>query len=91
LLKRRFFVTGEGSVRLRVDGYVSAAITLSNSPQEVDLPILRPSTGEIKQNIVVEGKAPFVILTTDYVDFQQGLTVEGRSEFDIWWAPLKNC
>ena len=53
--------------------------------------MLRPSVGEIKQNIVVEGKAPYVILTTDF-DFQQGLTVDGRSDFEIWWGtPLKNC
>jgi hypothetical protein len=88
---RRFFVTGEGSVRVRADNYVSPSISLSNTPQLVELPMLRPSEGEVKQHIVVEGKAPFVILTTDF-DFTQGLQVDGKSDFDIWWGtPLKNC
>lgn len=88
---RRFFVTGEGSVRVRADSYVSPSISLSNTPQLVELPMLRPSEGEVKQHIVVEGKAPFVILTTDF-DFTQGLQVDGKSDFDIWWGtPLKNC
>jgi hypothetical protein len=91
LLPRRFFVTGSGTVRLRAEGYVSPTIVLSGSAQEVDLPQRRPAVGEVLQNIVVEGKADFILLTTDYVDYRQGLRVNGVENFDIYWAPLKSC
>jgi hypothetical protein len=90
VLPRRFFVSGTGTVRLRADGYLSRTIALSDSPQEIDLPQRRPMTGEVKQNIVVEGKSDFVLLTTDY-DFKQGLNVDGTSDFDIYWVPPENC
>lgn len=90
VLPRRFFVTGSGTVRLRADGFVSRNVALSDVPQEVDLPQRRPMTGEIQQNIVVEGQANFMLLTTDY-DFKQGLRVNGASNFDIYWVPPANC
>jgi hypothetical protein len=91
LLQRRFYITGQGTVRLRADGYVSPTISLSDTPQVVDLPMLRPTQGEADQKIVFEGNAPFLILTTDYVDFHQGLTVNGRTNYDMTWVALKNC
>ncbi len=90
VLPRRFFVTGSGTVRVRADGFVSRNVALSDVPQEVDLPQRRPMTGEVQQNIVVEGQANFVLLTTDY-DFKQGLRVNGTSNFDIFWVPPANC
>jgi hypothetical protein len=91
LLHRRFYMTGQGTIRLRTDGYVSQPISLGDTPQVVDLPMLRPTQGEAEQKFVFEGKAPFLILTTDYVDFHQGLTVDGSTDYDMTWAPLKNC
>jgi hypothetical protein len=90
VLPRRFFVTGTGTVHLRADGFVSRNVALSDVPQEVDLPQRRPMTGEVQQNIVVEGQASFILLTTDY-DFKQGLRVNGASNFDIYWVPPANC
>lgn len=90
VLPRRFFVTGSGTVHLRADGFVSRNVALSDIPQEVDLPQRRPMTGEVQQNIVVEGQASFILLTTDY-DFKQGLRVNGTSNFDIYWVPPANC
>ena len=91
LLHRRFYMTGHGTIRLRTDGYISPMISLGDTPQMVDLPMLRPTQGEAEQKFVFEGKAPFLILTTDYVDFHQGLTVDGSTDYDMTWAPLKNC
>jgi hypothetical protein len=91
LLHRRFYMTGQGTIRLRADGYISPPISLGDTPQVVDLPMLRPTQGEAEQKFVFEGKAPFLILTTDYVDFHQGLTVDGSTDYDMTWAPLKNC
>jgi hypothetical protein len=91
LLHRRFYVTGQGTIRLRTAGYVSPPISLGDTPQLVDLPMLRPTQGEAEQKFVFEGKAPFLILTTDYPDFHQGLTVNGSTDYDMTWAPLKNC
>jgi hypothetical protein len=91
LLHRRFYLTGQGTIRLRTDGYISPAISLGDTPQMVDLPMLRPTQGEAEQKFVFEGKAPFLILTTDYADFHQGLTVNGSTDYDMTWVPLKNC
>jgi hypothetical protein len=91
LLHRRFYMTGQGTIRLRTDGYVSPPISLGDTPQLVDLPMLRPTQGEAEQKFVFEGKAPFLILTTDYADFHQGLTVNGSTDYDMTWVPLKNC
>lgn len=91
LLHRRFYMTGQGTIRLRTAGYVSPPISLSDTPQLVDLPMLRPTQGEAEQKFVFEGKAPFLILTTDYADFHQGLTVNGSTDYDMTWVPLKNC
>jgi hypothetical protein len=91
LLHRRFYMSGQGTVRLRTAGYVSPAISLSDTPQVVDLPMLRLTQGEAEQKFVFEGKAPFLILTTDYIDFRQGLTVDGSIDYDMTWQPLKNC
>jgi hypothetical protein len=91
LLHRRFYMTGQGTIRLRTDGYVSPVISLSDTPQMVDLPMLRPTQGGAEQQFVFEGKAPFVILTTDYADFRQGLTIDGRFDYDMTWLPLKSC
>jgi hypothetical protein len=83
-------MTRQGTVRLRTAGYVSSVISLSDTPQVVDLPMLRPTQGEAEQKFVFEGKAPFLILTTDYVDFRQGLTVDGSTDYDMTWQPLTN-
>jgi hypothetical protein len=91
LLHRRFYMTGQGTIRLRTDGYISPPISLGDTPQLVDLPMLRPTQGEAEQKFVFEGKAPFLILTTDYADFHQGLTVNGSTDYDMTWVPLKNC
>jgi hypothetical protein len=91
LLHRRFYMTGQGTIRLRTDGYISPAISLGDTPQMVELPMLRPTQGEAEQKFVFDGKAPFLILTTDYVDFHQGLTVNGSTDYDMTWVPLKNC
>ena len=58
LLHRRFYMTGQGTIRLRTAGYVSPPISLSDTPQLVDLPMLRPTQGEAEQKFVFEGRLP---------------------------------
>jgi hypothetical protein len=90
---RKFYVAGNGIIRIYASGYVSQVVTLGPYPQEVAFPIARPASGvPAPDTIVVEGRAGAVIMTTDVPGFRQVMSnLRGSSSFEIRWLPLRTC
>jgi hypothetical protein len=90
---RKFYVAGNGIIRIYASGYVSQVVTLGPYPQEVAFPIVRPASGvPAPDTVVVEGRAGTVIMTTDVPGFRQVLSnLRGSSSFEIRWLPLRTC
>ena len=78
---RKFYVAGNGIIRIYASGYVSQVVTLGPYPQEVAFPIARPASGvPAPDTILVEGRAGAVIMTTDVPGFRQVMAADrGRS------------
>jgi hypothetical protein len=90
---RKFYVAGNGVIRIHAGDYVSPPVTLGPYAQEVVFPVSRPSPGtEAVDRIVVEGRASTVVMTSDLPGFRQVFNgLRGSSSFDARWAPLRNC
>jgi hypothetical protein len=93
LAQRKFYVAGNGIVRIHAGEYVSAPVTLGPYPQTVAFPASRPAPGtEAPQTIVVEGSASTVVMTSDLPGFRRVITgLRGESSFTAKWQPLGNC
>lgn len=83
--------TGGGTVRLRADGYLSAPIQLSATPQEVVFPAARPTAGFVEEVITVEGKASNVVISSSLTNLRKELDVAGVAAFNLRWLPMKTC
>jgi hypothetical protein len=93
LTQRKFYVAGNGIIRIYAGDYASPAVVLSPYPQEVAFPVPRPQTGMVAiERIVVEGRASTVVMTSDLPEFRQVYRdLRGSTYFDAKWAPLRNC
>jgi hypothetical protein len=93
LAQRKFYVAGNGIVRIRAGEYVSAPVTLGPYAQTVAFPASRPAPGtETIQTIVVEGSASTVVMTSDLPGFRRVITgLRGESTFTAKWQSLGNC
>jgi hypothetical protein len=93
LTQRKFYVAGNGTIRIHAGDYVSPAVVLNPYPQEVAFPVPRPQAGMVAiERIVVEGRASTVVMTSDLPEFRQVYRdLRGSTYFDAKWAPLRNC
>jgi hypothetical protein len=93
LVQRKFYIAGNGVVRVRDGDFVSSAVVLGPYPQEVLMDLPRPANGfSPPETIVVEGRASTVVMTSDLPGFQKVINhLRGASSFGVQWAPLKNC
>ncbi len=93
LAQRKFYVAGNGTIRIYAGDYASRPVTLGPYPQEVALPAPRPGPGEVAvDRVYVEGQASAVVMTTDVPEFRQVYkNLRGSSYFDVKWLPLRNC
>jgi|HubBroStandDraft_6_1064221.scaffolds.fasta_scaffold378818_1 hypothetical protein len=93
LAQRKFYVAGNGIVRIHAGAYVSAPVTLGPYPQTVAFPASRPAPGtETIEAIVVEGSASTVVMTSDLPGFRKVITgLRGESSFNASWKSLGNC
>jgi hypothetical protein len=91
--QRKFYVAGNGVIRIFAGEYVSQPVTLGPYPQTVAFPAARPAPGtEVVQTIVVEGNASTVVMTSDLPGFRRVLTgLRGTSSFNAKWQSLGNC
>jgi hypothetical protein len=79
---------GSGVVRFRAGDYVSPWITLTNVPQQIVFPKLRPETTPIKEDIVLEGQATNVVLGAENDHFVIP-KVDGSYDYWVRWSPAK--
>ena len=94
LLPRRFFIVGDtgGTVRFRSGTYLSPPYSLTATPQTVVFPLPRPTDTPVVDNIVIEGNASALVLTSDRPEFRLVFDkVTGAAPFTANWAPLKSC
>ena len=93
LVQRKFYIAGNGIVRVRDGDFISSAVVLGPYPQQVLMDLPRPANGfSPPETIVVEGRASTVVMTSDLPGFQKIIThLRGASSFGVQWAPLKNC
>ena len=93
LVQRKFYIAGNGVVRVRDGDFVSSAVVLGPYPQQVLMDLPRPANGfSPPETIVVEGRASTVVMTSDLPGFQKVINhLRGASSFGVQWAPLKNC
>jgi hypothetical protein len=93
LPQRKFYVAGNGVVRIHAGNYVSETVALGPYPQVVAIPASRPTPGETAiDTIVVEGRANTVIMTTDLPSFRRVYTnLRGSTSFSVQWVPLREC
>jgi hypothetical protein len=93
LSQRRFYVAGNGVIRISAGEYLSEPVTLGPYPQTISFPAARPAPGtEVVQTIVVEGSASTVVMTSDLPGFRRVLTgLRGTSSFTAKWQSLSNC
>jgi hypothetical protein len=93
LVQRKFYIAGNGIIRVRDGGFVSAPVVLGPYPQEILMDLPRPASGfSAPETIVVEGRATTVVMTSDLPGFHMVINrLRGTSSFDVQWAPLKNC
>jgi hypothetical protein len=83
--------TGSGTVRLRAGSYLSPAISLKNTPQEVVFPEARPTVGFVDEVVTIEGSAANVVISSSLTDFKKVLDVSGVAVFNLRWIPIKTC
>jgi hypothetical protein len=90
---RKFYVAGNGTVRIHAGDYISPPVELGPYPQEVTFPVPRPEPGrEAIDKILVEGRASTVVMTSDLPGFRMVFNgLRGSSSFNAKWAPLRNC
>jgi hypothetical protein len=90
---RKFYLSGNGVIRVRDGDYVSPPIVLDVYPQEIVMPLARPVQGITPlETVVVEGKASVVVMKSDLASFRKVFEhLRGAARFDIQWVPLKNC
>jgi hypothetical protein len=93
LIQRKFYVAGNGIIRIRDGDFVSTPVELGPYPQVVLMDLPRPANGfSAPETIVVEGRATTVVMTSDLPGFQKVINrLRGTSSFGVQWAPLKNC
>jgi hypothetical protein len=93
LPQRKFYVAGNGVIRIHTGNYVSETVALGPYPQIVAIPASRPAPGETAiDTIVVEGRANTVIMTTDLPSFRRVYTnLRGSTSFSVQWVPLREC
>jgi hypothetical protein len=93
-MQRRLLVStthGGGTIRFRASGYLSPPFTLTNQPQVVVFPLLRPDTTPVQETISVEGNATDVVITSEITDLHKVFDVAGSYAYAINWAPRKGC
>jgi hypothetical protein len=90
---RKFYVAGNGTVRIHAGDYISPPVELGPYPQQVTFPVPRPEPGrEAIDTILVEGRASTVVMTSDLPGFRMVFNgLRGSSSFNAKWAPLRNC
>jgi hypothetical protein len=93
LPQRKFYVAGNGVIRIHAGDYVSETVALGPYAQVVAIPASRPAPGETAvDTIVVEGRANTVIMTTDLPSFRRVYTnLRGSTSFSVQWVPLREC
>jgi hypothetical protein len=93
LPQRKFYVSGNGTIRVHDGMYVSDPVVLDLTPQEVTFPLARPASGLSEdETITVEGSASTVLMTTDYPGFRQVFhRLRGATSFVVHWVSLRNC
>jgi hypothetical protein len=90
---RKFYLSGNGIIRVRDGDYVSPPIVLDAYPQEIVMPLARPELGITPlETVAVEGKASVVVMKSDLASFRKVFQhLRGAARFDIQWVPLRNC
>jgi hypothetical protein len=92
LAQRKFYLAGNGTIRVRAGENVSPPIELEAYPKEVVFPVSRPQSGPVEETVVVEGTARTVIMTSDLPGFRKTFNrLRGSSSFQAHWQPLRNC
>ena len=85
-------VADGGVVRLRAGNYASPPIVLSSAPHMVVFPLPRPQDAPVEEQIVLEGNAKGVLITSDVTNLRIDLgTVSQSAAFTVLWAPMKIC
>lgn len=94
LLPRRFYVTGNAgsTVRFRAGGYLSPPYVLTATQQTVVFPQLRPALEPATEEIIIEGNATGVVLTSDRPGFRLDInSIVGVHNLTATWAPMRSC
>jgi hypothetical protein len=90
--QRKFYVSGNGTVRIHDGTDVSAPVVLDVYPQEVIFPTARPAAGASEETITVEGNASAVVMTSDLPSFRRTFYhLKGAASFIAHWVSLRNC
>lgn len=90
--QRKFYVSGNGTIRIHDGADVSAPVVLDVYPQEVIFPLARPAAGASEETITVEGNASAVVMTSDLPSFRQTFyRLRGATSFIAHWVSLRNC
>ena len=83
---------GGGTVRFKASGFVSPTFTLTNQPQAVVFPLPRPDAVPAPEDIMVEGNATDLVLTSEVSEYRRVFDrVVGSSTFSVQWKPMKGC
>jgi hypothetical protein len=93
VLPRKLYFVGQGVIRIRAGGFVSAPMSLDANPQEVLLPGLRPVAGPgVKETIFIDGDAGFIAMTSDLPNSRTVWTnLHGTQTHYATWKPLRKC
>ncbi|HJZ20080.1 MAG TPA: hypothetical protein VJ226_03935, partial [Bradyrhizobium sp.] len=89
--QRKFYVSGNGTIRIHDGTDVSAPVVLDVYPREVIFPLARPAAGASEETITVEGNASAVVMTTDLPSFRRTFYhLKGATSFIAHWVSLRN-
>jgi len=94
LIQRRLVVAtehGGGTIRFRASGWLSPPFTLTTQPQVIVFPLPRPDTTPVSEEILIEGNATDVVITSEVTDLRKVFDVTGTYNYPVTWAPRKSC